>query len=266
MRCACGVGEQMERFVRVPYGSYQGYGNTIPLGQPGLYEHRQPEWRQNTGPPTFLAKTGLVVPSNASEYCMDPSKRERLMAILSQMNPTLRICKANTREVGVQVSPQVDKSVQCSLGSHTLHRPSPWGSTGHKVPLLARGVYSPAIGRRNLVQLQKEGEEQETKALLDPAEASQQQQQSPPMPTSEEDTQEELRHPELGEEDQADTESWQSRSAQKAQLPGELSPPCPQSSASLTLSLLFSFPFLGQQRKIFHFLLILDGGEVVLIM
>uniref|UniRef100_A0A673T178 Uncharacterized protein n=1 Tax=Suricata suricatta TaxID=37032 RepID=A0A673T178_SURSU len=211
----------MECFVQVPYGLCQGYGPAMPLGQPGLCEHRQPDWRRNPGPPTFLARTGWVMPANASDYFMDPSKRVRLKAILSQMNPSLRFCKASTREVGVQVSPRMDKSVQCSLGSHTLHSCSPWGSTGHKVPLLAWGIYSPAKGRRNLTQLQKEGEDQERKALLGPVEASQQQQQSLPMPRSEEDKQEELCQHEFGEEDQADTGSRRSRSAQKTQLPEE---------------------------------------------
>lgn len=33
---------------------------------------------------------------------------------------TLRLCKANTKEVGVQVNPRQDASVQCSLGPRTL--------------------------------------------------------------------------------------------------------------------------------------------------
>ncbi|XP_008690432.1 ZAR1-like protein isoform X4 [Ursus maritimus] len=102
--CTWAPGELMERFVRVPYGLYQGYGNTMPLGHPGLSEHKQPNWRRNTGPPTFLARPGLLVPANASDYCMDPYKRAQLKAVLSQMNPSLslRLSKANTREVGVQ--------------------------------------------------------------------------------------------------------------------------------------------------------------------
>ncbi|EPY82392.1 hypothetical protein CB1_000658001, partial [Camelus ferus] len=94
----------MERFVRVPYGLYPGYGNTLPLGQPGLSEHKQPDWGQNNGPPAFLARPGLLVPSNAPDYYVDPYKRAQLKAILSQMNPSLslRLCKANTKEVGVQ--------------------------------------------------------------------------------------------------------------------------------------------------------------------
>ncbi|XP_021533951.1 ZAR1-like protein [Neomonachus schauinslandi] len=206
----------MERFVRVPYGLYQGYGNAVPLGHPGLSEHKHPDWRRNTGPPTFLARPGLLVPANASDYCMDPYKRAQLKAVLSQMNPSLslRLYKANTREVGVQVSPRVDKSVQCSLGPRTLCSCSPWGSTGHRAPLSPWGVYSPVIGRRGLIQLQREEEAQERKALLGPAEASQQQ-QPPPTPRSEEDKQEELhQHDELEEEDASSPRERKSEQAQ----------------------------------------------------
>ena len=69
------------------------------------------------------------MPTNAWAYCMEPYKREQLKAILSQMNPSLSLwlCKANTKEVGVQVSLRVDRSLQCSLGPLTLHSCSPWG-------------------------------------------------------------------------------------------------------------------------------------------
>ncbi|XP_044106593.1 ZAR1-like protein [Neovison vison] len=206
----------MERFVRVPYGLYQGYGNPMPLGHPGLSEHKQPDWRPNTGPPTFLARPGLLVPANASDCYMDPYKRAQLKAVLSQMNPSLslRLYKAHTREVGVQVSPRVDKSVQCSLGPRTLRSRSPWGSRGHKTPLSAWGVYSPVIGRRGLIQLQREGEDQERKALLGPAEASQQQ-QPPPTPRSEEDEQEELhQNNELEEKDASSPQERMSKQTQ----------------------------------------------------
>ncbi|XP_047409410.1 ZAR1-like protein [Sciurus carolinensis] len=191
----------MERFVRLPYGLYQGYGNTLPLGQPGLSGHKQSDWRQNMGPPTFLARPGLLVPANAPDYCMDPYKRAQLKAILAQMNPNLsiRLWKANTKEVGVQVSLRVDKSVQCSLGPQTLRSRSPWDSTGHRQPVTAWGVYSPVVSRRGLIRLQKDEEDGENKALSGPAEASQ---QPPTTPRLEDDRQEELRQPEeLGEED-----------------------------------------------------------------
>ncbi|XP_023376385.1 ZAR1-like protein isoform X2 [Pteropus vampyrus] len=190
LRCAWALGERMERFVRVPYGLYQGtqYGNTLPWGQPGLSEHKQPDWRQNTGAPTFLARPGLLVPTPAPGYCTDPYKGAQLKAILARMNPSLRLrlCKANTKEVGVQVSPRVDRSVQCSLGPRTLCSRSPWGNTSPRAALPAWGVYSAVTGCRGLSRPRKDWEDEGTKALSGPVETSQQQPQPPlPPPTPE---------------------------------------------------------------------------------
>ncbi|KAM5147280.1 protein ZAR1-like [Callospermophilus lateralis] len=187
----------MERFVRLPYGLYQGYGNPLPLGQPALSGHKQFDWRQSMGPPTFLARPGLLVPANAPDYCVDPYKRAQLKAILAQMNPNLSIglCKANTKEVGVQVSLRVDKSVQCSLGPRTLRSRSPWD----RQPVTTWGVHSPVVSHRGLSLLRKDEEDGENKVLSGPAENSQ---QPPSTPRSEDDGQEELRGPEeLGQED-----------------------------------------------------------------
>ncbi|XP_062349491.1 zygote arrest protein 1 [Cinclus cinclus] len=62
----------------------------------------------------------------AAEY-FDDYQRAQLKAILSQVNPNLtpRLRKANTKEVGVQVNPRQDASVQCSLGPRTLLRRRP---------------------------------------------------------------------------------------------------------------------------------------------
>ncbi|NXT63614.1 ZAR1 protein, partial [Chaetops frenatus] len=62
----------------------------------------------------------------ATEY-FDNYQRAQLKAILSQVNPNLtpRLRKANTKEVGVQVNPRQDASVQCSLGPRTLLRGCP---------------------------------------------------------------------------------------------------------------------------------------------
>ncbi|XP_027573552.2 zygote arrest protein 1 isoform X2 [Pipra filicauda] len=62
----------------------------------------------------------------AAEY-FDNYQRAQLKAILSQVNPNLtpRLRKANTKEVGVQVTPRQDASVQCSLGPRTLMRRRP---------------------------------------------------------------------------------------------------------------------------------------------
>ncbi|XP_032541624.1 zygote arrest protein 1 [Chiroxiphia lanceolata] len=66
----------------------------------------------------------------AAEY-FDNYQRAQLKAILSQVNPNLtpRLRKANTKEVGVQVNPRQDASVQCSLGPRTLMRRRPGPAT-----------------------------------------------------------------------------------------------------------------------------------------
>ncbi|KAJ7410467.1 Zygote arrest protein 1 [Willisornis vidua] len=70
--------------------------------------------------------------ATAPAECFDNYQRAQLKAILSQVNPNLtpRLRKANTKEVGVQVNPRQDASVQCSLGPRTLlrRRPGPVAS------------------------------------------------------------------------------------------------------------------------------------------
>uniref|UniRef100_G1QJX8 3CxxC-type domain-containing protein n=1 Tax=Nomascus leucogenys TaxID=61853 RepID=G1QJX8_NOMLE len=125
----------------------------------------------------------------------------QLKAVLSQMNPSLspRLCKLNTKEVGVQVSPRVDKAVQCSLGPRTLSSCSPWDGRDPREPLPACRVTSPATGRRGLIRLRRDGDDAESKALPGPAEASQPQ---PPPRRSESHRQEEPGQPEeSGEKD-----------------------------------------------------------------
>uniref|UniRef100_A0A8C2LYR0 Zygote arrest 1-like n=1 Tax=Cricetulus griseus TaxID=10029 RepID=A0A8C2LYR0_CRIGR len=184
----------MERFVRVPCGLHQGYGSTQPLSHPGLWRHcKQQDWRQNMGHPIFLARTGPMVAVNVPEFHEYPYKRAQLQAILTQMNPnlSLRLCKANTKEVGVQVSLRVDKSVQCSLGPQTLHSSSHWDRTNLRKPAEA--------SRRGLIQLPKDGEDRESQELTGPAEASQ---LLPLTSRSDGDKQEKLPQlKEVGEED-----------------------------------------------------------------
>ncbi|XP_037054287.1 ZAR1-like protein [Peromyscus leucopus] len=142
----------MERFVQVPYSFHQGYGSTLPLSQPGLWRHcKQQDWRQNMGPPVFLARPGPTLPANASESCVYPYKRAQLQAILTRMNPnlSLRLCQANTKDVAVQVSLRVDKAVQCSLGPQTLYSGALWDRS-------SLGKPAEASWRRALVQLPKE--------------------------------------------------------------------------------------------------------------
>ncbi|XP_062908969.1 zygote arrest protein 2.L-like [Mobula hypostoma] len=146
----------MEQFVYSPLNSAP-YSN----GKP-----RQQNWRQKHYPP------GNV---EAVDY-LDNYKRAQLKAILSQVNPNLtpRLRKANTKEIGIQVNPKVDASVQCSLGPRTLPRqkrrsvtegvrsPSPAGATDvsseavgatSRSPTVVRfsrpiAVYSPVFDRR----------------------------------------------------------------------------------------------------------------------
>ncbi|XP_056407614.1 zygote arrest protein 1 [Hyla sarda] len=74
-------------------------------------------WRQRN----YLSNYG-----DTGEY-FDNYQRAQLKAILSQVNPNLtpRLRKANTRDVGIQVNPRQDASVQCSLGPRTLVRRRP---------------------------------------------------------------------------------------------------------------------------------------------
>ncbi|KAI4565192.1 hypothetical protein MJT46_009535 [Ovis ammon polii x Ovis aries] len=201
----------MERVFCVPYSLYPGYGNMLRLGQSGLSEHGQPHWRQTNVPPTFLARPRLLMPSSASDCCMDPYKRAQLMAVFSHMNPglSLRLRKANTKDVGVQVSLRVGKSVQCSLGPRTLDSLSPWASAGHSAPASAWGVSSPVPGHWGQVQLRQ--------ALSGPPEAGQPPPPLPPPsppPRSEEDPSEELQpREELVEEDSSSPRERKSKLA-----------------------------------------------------
>ena len=205
--CAWAPGGRMERVFCVPYSLYQGYGNMLRLGQSGPSEHRQPHWRQTNVPPNFLVRPRLLMPSNASDYCVDPYKRAQLMAVFSHMNPglSLRLRKANTKDVGVQVSPRVGKSVQCSLGPRTLDSLSSWARAGHRAPASAWGVSSPVPGHWCQVLLRK--------APSGPPEAGQPPPPLPP-PRSEEDPLEELQpREELAEEDSPSPRERKSKAA-----------------------------------------------------
>ncbi|XP_075045322.1 zygote arrest protein 1 [Mixophyes fleayi] len=103
----------------------------------------------------------------------DNYQRAQLKAILSQVNPNLtpRLRKANTRDVGIQVNPRQDASVQCSLGPRTLVRrlrkppqaPPEEGSptTPTKSVRFPRtiAVYSPVAAGGNLATFQEVDEE-----------------------------------------------------------------------------------------------------------
>ncbi|XP_032884232.1 zygote arrest protein 1 isoform X2 [Amblyraja radiata] len=100
------LGEEAVDYIYSPYNPYSYH-----------YRPKGSSWRQrqyvnNYGDPT--------------EY-FDNYQRARLKAILSQVNPNLilRVRKANTKDVGVQVNPKIDASVQCSLGPRTLTATTP---------------------------------------------------------------------------------------------------------------------------------------------
>ncbi|XP_038945814.1 protein ZAR1-like isoform X2 [Rattus norvegicus] len=155
----------MDRFLRVP----RGYGITQPLTYPGPGSHSQQQnWPQNMGAPVFLARPR--VPANVSQPCMDPYNRAQLQVVPTQMNPNVSLClhKANTKDVGIQVSLQVDKSVQCSLGSQTLHSSSLSDRTSSRKPTEAWRA-----GQRGLIQLPQGGEDKKSPELTGPTEANQ---------------------------------------------------------------------------------------------
>uniref|UniRef100_A0A8D2JD86 Zygote arrest 1 n=1 Tax=Varanus komodoensis TaxID=61221 RepID=A0A8D2JD86_VARKO len=99
------------------YPSYNPYSYRY---QPPKGKGGQGPWRQRGGYFSGYGETAAVAAA-AAEY-FDNYQRAQLKAILSQVNPNLtpRLRKANTKEVGVQVNPRQDASVQCSLGPRPL--------------------------------------------------------------------------------------------------------------------------------------------------
>ncbi|XP_051889503.1 zygote arrest protein 1 [Pristis pectinata] len=98
------LGEDAFDYMYSPYNPYSyQYLSNRPKGS----SWRQRHYLNNYGDPT--------------EY-FDNYQRAQLKAILSQVNPNLtpRVRKANTKDIGVQVNPKIDASVQCSLGPRTL--------------------------------------------------------------------------------------------------------------------------------------------------
>ncbi|XP_070804901.1 zygote arrest protein 1 [Pituophis catenifer annectens] len=85
------------------------------------HHHQQPHQHHRSSGGYFSGYSEAVAAAAAAEY-FDNYQRAQLKAILSQVNPNLtpRLRKANTKEVGVQVNPRQDASVQCSLGPRPL--------------------------------------------------------------------------------------------------------------------------------------------------
>ncbi|TSN30212.1 Zygote arrest protein 1 [Bagarius yarrelli] len=134
------------------------------------YSYRCPKprgWRQ---------KSYLSAYSDGEGY-FDNYHRAQLKSILSQINPNLtpRLRKANTKDVGVQVNPKTDASVQCSLGPRTLaarrrdavrrrtaggQSPGSPVSPGVRFPR-TQAVYSPIATRGLAALLQDRDDEEE---------------------------------------------------------------------------------------------------------
>ncbi|XP_039179521.1 ZAR1-like protein isoform X1 [Crotalus tigris] len=150
----------MERFVYPPYGVYQSYGSSFTPSHNVASrlppKQKQPSWKQSksggiSNPYRGVLSAPSSTPPVSSPDYLDTYKRAQLKALLSHVSPGLtpRLRKANTKEVGIQVNPRADASVQCSLGSRPLQavRPqSPSGRLSREPPL--PGFYSPVLGRR----------------------------------------------------------------------------------------------------------------------
>ncbi|KAJ6668524.1 hypothetical protein lerEdw1_012006, partial [Lerista edwardsae] len=148
--------EAMESYVYPSYNPYS-YRYQPPKGKGG-----SGPWRPRGGYFSGYGETAAVAAA-AAEY-FDNYQRAQLKAILSQVNPNLtpRLRKANTKEVGVQVNPRQDASVQCSLGPRPLllrrralgapleqEQGSPVSSGGRPVRFPRTiAVYSPVASRR----------------------------------------------------------------------------------------------------------------------
>ncbi|XP_071288537.1 zygote arrest protein 1 [Agelaius tricolor] len=109
--------EAMASYLYTAYHPYS-YRYPPPKGKGGAAGG----WRPRGSSSSYFSGYGEA----AAEY-FDNYQRAQLKAILSQVNPNLtpRLRKANTKEVGVQVNPRQDASVQCSLGPRTLLRRRP---------------------------------------------------------------------------------------------------------------------------------------------
>ncbi|XP_077334707.1 zygote arrest protein 1 [Lithobates pipiens] len=114
---------------------YSGYN-------PYSYRYINPKtkgmnWRQKN----YMTNYG-----DSGEY-FDNYQRAQLKAILSQVNPNLtpRLRKANTRDVGIQVNPRQDASVQCSLGPRTLLRRRSGSGSGPGTGTVKPNQLSPEV-------------------------------------------------------------------------------------------------------------------------
>uniref|UniRef100_A0A8C3M9G9 Uncharacterized protein n=1 Tax=Geospiza parvula TaxID=87175 RepID=A0A8C3M9G9_GEOPR len=143
-----------EAMASYPYAAYHPYYHyPPPKGKGGAAGGWRP--RGSSGS-SYFSGYGEA----AAEY-FDNYQRAQLKAILSQVNPNLtpRLRKANTKEVGVQVNPRQDASVQCSLGPRTL-LPATTNTRAVRFPRTI-AVYSPVASRRLTAFLEEPSPEAE---------------------------------------------------------------------------------------------------------
>uniref|UniRef100_A0ABM5GI97 Zygote arrest protein 1 isoform X2 n=1 Tax=Pogona vitticeps TaxID=103695 RepID=A0ABM5GI97_9SAUR len=153
------VDETMESYVYPSYNPYS-YRYQPPKGKGGGGGGGGGPWRPRGGYFSGYGESAAVAAAAAAAEYFDNYQRAQLKAILSQVNPNLtpRLRKANTKEVGVQVNPRQDASVQCSLGPRPLllRRRGAEQEQGSPVTGSARpvrfprtiAVYSPVASRR----------------------------------------------------------------------------------------------------------------------
>ncbi|XP_073414933.1 protein ZAR1-like 1.S [Dendrobates tinctorius] len=92
------------------YPPFLNYG--APYRQhPPYYKPKVPYWK-----PPYKGPMKPTLPFD----CLDNYRWSQLKALLNQLGPELGLTRFTTKEVGVQVNPRVDASVQCSLGPRTL--------------------------------------------------------------------------------------------------------------------------------------------------
>ncbi|NXE08235.1 ZAR1L protein, partial [Lophotis ruficrista] len=137
----------MEGFVYPPFSTYQGFRGSLTPSRSRDPMVKLPSWKQSksSGISPFLGGPLTPIPS---DY-LDSYRRAQLQALLSQVSPGLmpRLCRANTKDVGVQVNLRAEAAVQCSLGPRTLPighplSPAAFRTRGHLA------LYSPVPDRR----------------------------------------------------------------------------------------------------------------------
>ncbi|XP_053556843.1 zygote arrest protein 1 [Bombina bombina] len=206
-------------------------------------KHKGMSWRQKSYLPNY---------GDTGDY-FDNYQRAQLKAILSQVNPNLtpRLRKANTRDVGIQVNPRQDASVQCSLGPRTLRRggafrrpqqtpqeqSSPASPT--KTVRFPRtiAVYSPVAAGRPSSFKEEEEEQQEEE---EEEEEEQEQEQGQEQQTTEKESEE-------GEKSQEDTKEIKVAAEDKVECETKEEPKEGENEGQTTAS-------PGQSRVRFQFL------------